>query len=776
MRSRFEETLSVLAIAAVAAFASPAVLAQEAGLEEVVVTARYRSESAQDVPIALSVIGSDRLDASGTSTLAQATTLAPSTLFISSNPRNTSITIRGFGSAYGLTNDGLEPGVGIYIDQVYHPRPSASTFDLVDVERVEILRGPQGTLYGKNTTAGALNVATRLPTFEPESQLEVSGGDYGFLQGKGYVSGPIKGDTIAGKISVVSTRRDGTLWNEVTRDDINETNNLAVNGQLLFEPSDGTRVRLIAEFHEQEANCCTQLFVRVGDTLRPAAREFDALAAGLGYEPPSRDPYDRVADINSGARADQKLGGLTAIADWEVAGGTLTSVSSWRFWDWRPENDRDYTGLSILTASVNPSDQRQASQEVRFASSVGEKVDYIVGAYAFHQTIDTNGLQGYGADAAYWLLNPSANAPSELLDGYESRFSADSTVDSYALFAQVNWHVTDRLTLTPGLRYTEDRKDAVYDQTAAGGLVTTDPALIALKDSIVRSQFYQVDYSDGSASGTLNAAFNVTDDIMLYGTYSAGYKSGGINLAGIPNDAAGNPSLLNALVRPEDVSHFEIGLKSQFLSRALAANVALFDTQVEDYQANVVDVGPGALRGYLANIEEVRVQGLEADLTWSPTDSFTGYFSAAWNDGEYVSFANAPCPLELVGGPAVCDLSGRPLPALSDTVLGLGGELRKQSTIFGFPGETFFGFDASYRSEWYSDASVSQHTLIDGYGLLNLRAGFRSNGPWELVLWARNVLDEDYLQFVSVQSGNSGLVIGSPGDPRTVGVTLRAKF
>lgn len=274
--------------------------AQDAGLEEVVVTARYRTESAQEVPIALTVIGSDKLDTSGASTLAQASTLSPSTNYISSNPRNTSVTIRGFGSAYGLTNDGLEPGVGVYIDQVYHPRPSATTFDLVDVERVEILRGPQGTLYGKNTTAGALNVTTRAPSFTPERQLELSTGESGFVQGKGYITGPLS-ERIAGKLSLVTTRREGTISNAPTGSDINETNNFAVNGQLLFEPGDTAHVRLIAEFHEHEANCCTQVYVRVGETLRPAARQFEALAAGLGYTPPSRDPYERIADINSGA-------------------------------------------------------------------------------------------------------------------------------------------------------------------------------------------------------------------------------------------------------------------------------------------------------------------------------------------------------------------------------------------------------------------------------------------------------------------------------------------
>jgi iron complex outermembrane recepter protein len=725
------------------------------------------------VPIALSLIGEEKLEASGTSTLVQATALAPSTQYISSNPRNTSITIRGFGSAFGLTNDGLEPGAGIYIDQVYHPRPSAATFEMADVERVEILRGPQGTLYGKNTTAGALTVTTKLPTYDSQSNFEASAGDYGFAQVKGYASGPLVEDRIAGKISVVDTKREGTLYNDSTDRDVNETHNFAVKGELLFDPNDTLELRLITEIQQQRAYCCTQLFVRVGETLRPVARQFDAMAAALGYVPPSRDPFERIADVNDAVRADQRLGGVTAIADWHFSKGTLTSVTAWRYWDWRPQNDRDYVGLSISTASPNTSDQQQRSQELRFAGSVGENSDYIVGAYAFNQWIWTHGRQAYGSDAAYWLIN--ATVPRNLLDGYESRFDVHSSVQSTALFGQVNWRITDRLTLTPGLRYTDDHKDSVYDQITTGGLETSDPALINAKYSIVRPQYYAVDYDDGSASGQLTLSFEATDDLMLYMNVANGYKSGGINLAGIPNDAAGNPSLISALVKPEQVDHVELGIKSQFFSRALTVNLALFDTKVEQYQTNVVDSGPGALRGYLANIDEVSVKGLEADLTWNPTDWFSGYFSAAWNDGRYVSFANAPCPLELVGGPATCNLSGSPLPVLSDTVASLGGEYHRGVDRFG-GGEFFFGFDTSYRSKWYSDASVSQYGLIDGYGLLNLRAGFRSNGPWELSVWARNALDEDYLQFVSIQTGNSGLVVGVPGDPRAVGLTFKTDF
>ncbi len=744
------------------------------GEEEVMVTARYREERAQDVPIALSVLDSELLNATGTYSVSQIASLTPTVQFVSSNPRNTTINIRGFGSSFGLANDGLEPGVGVYIDQVYNPRPGTATFDLIDIDRIEILRGPQGTLFGKNTSAGAVNITTRGPTFEPESQMELSGGNFGFVQGKAAFSGPLYGDVLAGRISLVGTRRDGTIDNIPTDDDINEQNNVGIRSQLLYAPRADLSIRLIGDFSRQKANCCTQVFARVGTTQRAASRQYESMAATLGYEPPSRDPFDRKADINSGARADQKNGGATAIIDWDVAGGTLTSVSSWRFWEWRPLNDRDYTSLSILTASSNPSDQEQYSQELRFAGSYGSKVDYIAGVYAFTQSIETNGLQGYGEDAAFWLIGPSV--PANLLDGYQSNFIADSSVDSYAVFAQANWHLTDKLTLTPGLRYTYEQKDATYDQTVSGGLATNNPTLIARQRGIVRPQYYAAEFADDSVSGQVNLSYLLFENVMAYGTYARGFKSGGINLAGIPNDPQGNPALTTAVVGPEKVRTFEVGVKSEFPVVGLTLNLAAFHTTIKDYQTTVIDNGPGALRGYLANIDKVRNRGVEIDATWQPIDQFTGYASAAINDGEYVSFENAPCPLEQVGGADFCDLSGGALPGVSDYAVSTGGEYRWPVTLRAFGGEFYAGGDLSYRSSWYSDPSLSRFSRIDGNTVVNLRAGVRSNGPWDVYLWVRNVFDEEYFLLLSNQSGNSGLVTGIPADPRTYGITLRASF
>ncbi|WAC61047.1 TonB-dependent receptor [Brevundimonas sp. SL130] len=746
-----------------------------ASLGDIVVTARRRDERAQDVPIALTVVNEELLDRTGAYNVGQITQLAPSVQLLTSNPRNTAITIRGLGASYGLANDGLEQGVGIYVNQVYYGRPATATLDFVDLDRIEILRGPQGTLFGKNTTAGALNITTRDPSFTPEGQAELSFGDYGFLQAKATFSGPIVDDKVAARFSVVSTRRDGVLDNVTTGEKQNAQDSISLRGQLLFQPTDQLRVRLFADYADLTPECCTQVYVTAGQTLKPAAQQFAALAAGRGYTPASTNPYDRLADIDSGIQADQIHRGVSAIVDYDFGWATLTSVSAWRAWDWGPQNDRDYTALDITRQSANPSWQDQWSQELRLSSNGNHRIDWTGGLYAFHQAVETHGVTEYGADATYWLLSPSL--PDALLDGYTVFNDSRIETDSYAVFGQLTWNITDRLHLTPGLRYTYEEKSGTYAATTTGGLATTDATLISRRLGIARPQAYDAEISDDDLSGQAALSYDVSDDVLVYGSAARGYKSAGINMAGIPTLPNGQPSLTNAVVKPEVVTTYELGLKTQGFDRRVTANLAAYRTDVDDYQANVVDSGPGALRGYLANAEKVVIQGIELDAVARPNEHLDLYANVAWTDAKYDSFANGPCPLEQIGTSTVaCDLSGKDLPGVSPWAASAGGEVHGNGGFLGLPGQFYGGADASFRSTYNSDASVSRYTEIEGYTIVNLRAGFRADNGWEASVWVRNALDEDYLQFVSVQSGNSGLVIGNPGDPRTVGITLRARY
>jgi iron complex outermembrane receptor protein len=746
----------------------------DGSVEAVIVTARRRAEAAQDVPIALSVLSAATLEKTGTYNLAQVVQLAPSLYLGSFNPRNTTVNIRGLGNNLGVANDGLEAGVGLYIDQVYFSRPAASTFDLSDVDRVEVLRGPQGTLFGKNTTAGAINVTTWLPTFQPEGRLELSYGEYGFLQGKASIAGPIS-DTLAFRLSASSTRRDGLVENVRTGRDFNDLNNTAVRGQLLFKPSEKLSIRLVADWNRQETDCCVLVYAGLAPTLKPAALRYPALSAGLGYAPPSLDAFDRLTDINDEAHANQTLGGVSAVVDYDLGFATLTSVTAWRYWNWDPANDADFSRLSILDKSINADQQDQYSQEFRLASNRDGAVSWIVGGYAFRQAIDAQGLSQYGAQSAYWLLGPAQ--PAALLDGYQARFGASSSTNSYAAFGQLTWKVTDRLSITPGLRYTYEEKDAAFVQVVSGGLASPTPSQQALKFAIARPQAYKAHDSDGKLSGQINVAWQHTPDLLVYANYARGYKSGGLNLSGLPIDAAGNPVLARAVISPEKTDAWEAGFKSQLFDRRLIFNAAAFWSETTDYQANVVDTAGGALRQFLDNIPKVRSRGLELDTRLAPVGGFSAYASAAFTDAEYVTYANGPCPLELIGTVTrACDLSGRPLPGVSKYVVSAGAEYRRAAHVLGLDGEAYAGADWNWRTGFYSNASDSAYSRIPSYGLLNLRAGFRADDRWEAFAWVKNAGDEKYFQYISGLVGNTGALMGNPGDPRTVGVTLRAWY
>ena len=762
--------------ASVAAASATAASGAPERVDELIVTARRRAESAQAVPIALSVLTADALERTGANNVTQLTAVVPSVQVLSTNPRNTAITIRGLGASYGLANDGLEQGVGVYVDQVYNARPAVATFDFVDIERIEVLRGPQGTLFGKNTTAGALNITTRDATFTPEAQAELSFGDHNFLQGKATVAGPLYGDVLAGRLSIVGTQRDGLIDNLTTRTEQNSQKNIAFRGQLLFKPNEKLTVRLYGDYSRQEPECCTQLYFTYGKTLKPAAQQYPALAAGRGYAAPSLNPYDRLADVDGAIGASQTMQGASAVVDYDFGPATLTSITAYRDWKWEPENDRDYTALDIVRQSANPSWQDQFSQELRLSSNGSHTIDWVAGLYYFDQNVTTHGVTEYGRDASYWLL-PTTNTTAALLDGY--KVFNDSSIDtkSYAAFGQFTWNITDRFRITPGLRYTYEKKAGFYNATTTGGLATTDATLLSRRLGIARPQFYDAKDSDGSLSGQIAIAYDLTADVHAYATLARGYKSGGINMAGIPTTAAGLPALAAAVVAPEKLTTYELGLKTQLFERLVTANVAAYYTTVSDFQANVVDSGPGALRGYLANVEKVKVKGAEFDLVTRSIGGFIGYANLAWTDGEYTSFRNGPCPLERIGtATAACDLSGRELPGVSRWAGSAGVEYRRPASFGAVDGDVYVGLDGTYRSSYYADAATSDYARIKGYEVFNLRIGFKSAKTWEAFVFAKNLFNKDYMQLLTIQTGNSGLVIGTPGDQRTVGVTLRARY
>jgi iron complex outermembrane receptor protein len=742
--------------------------------ESVVVTARRVEETAQEVPIPLSVVDGRLAADTGAFNVNRLKELIPTVQFYSTNPRNSSINIRGLGAPFGLTNDGLEPGVGLYIDGVFYSRPASATLDFLDVDRIEVLRGPQGTLFGKNTTAGAINVTTRKPSFTRATDLELNVGDLGFVQAKVSATGPL-GKKAAGRLSFSGTQRDGTVYNTKTRDEVNDLDNLGLRGQVLIAPSDNLALTVTVDHTRQRPEGYTQVVAGVAPTLRPANRQYPQIAADLGYTAPSFNAFDRVTDVDTPLRSYQDLGGTSANLEWKLGKGQITSTSAWRYWNWNPSSDRDFIGLPITTISAAPSKQRQLTQEVRWAGDLSARTNLVVGAFAFHQSIasDPSFTQEQGSAAARFLLAPSANASTPgLLDGYGYHQFVDYGNTSAALFGELTWTVTGRLRVLPGIRVNYDRKNVDFDQQVYGGLQTSDPALIALQQSVLAPQAYSADVSDANQSGHVTVDYKLTGRVNAYATYATGFKSVGLNLNGLPTDAANKPVLSAAAVKPEDTRNVEVGLKTTPV-RGVTANLTAYDTEIKNFQAQVTNGNVGVIRGYLANAEKVRVRGAEFDGSAQVRGGLTLYGAVAYSDGRYVTFTDAPPALENTGGPQFEDISGSVLPGISKWASSAGAEYSRSVTAFGRAGRGFIGLDTSYRSLFSSSATYSRYLVVPGYGLVNARAGFRAARGWTVTVWSRNLFNKDYYELLTAAPGNTGLYVGQPGEPRTVGLTLR---
>ncbi|OXA73643.1 TonB-dependent receptor [Flavobacterium aquidurense] len=749
-------------------------LKEENELIEVVVSSRRRIEKVQDVPIAISVITGKQAEQTGAFNVNRIKELVPSVQLYSSNPRNTGINIRSLGSPFGLTNDGIDPGVGFYVDGVYFARPAATTLDFIDVEQIEVLRGPQGSLFGKNTTSGAFNITTRKPSFTSGADFELSYGNYAFLQAKASVTGAL-GKKVAGRLSFSGTQRDGLIDNVATGRPTNSLNNQGIRGQLLWTPTTNTNIILAADITTQRPDGYAQVVAGVAPTQRAAYRQFDAIIKDLNYQLPSLNAFDRKIDHDTPWRSGQDMGGISLNVDTKIGSGTLTSTTAWRFWNWDPSNDRDFTGLQVLAKSQNPTRQTQFTQEVRYAGQLTSKISGVVGVFFIDQTSQTNGTEESGN--AQWRFAQSSTSPlwktPGLFEGYGIKTDARIRSSSAAVFGQLDWAITDRLHVLPGLRYNFDKKDADYSRTTYGGLQTTDPALLALKKSVYSDQAFDSSTDNTDFSGNITISFKASDKINAYATYAKSYKPVGVNVAGLPTDSKGLPLLDLAVIKPEKVNHYEIGVKTSPFRNSVF-NLAFFNTDIKDFQTNVQAAELGVNRGYLANADKVRVRGAELDASFVISQHLTINGAATYTDGKYIKFTNAPLPLEETGAPvAFKDVSGTELPGASKWAGSLGGELSDQAKFFGNSGKIFLALDSYARSEFSSSPSASKYLVVPGYAIFNARLGFRTAQGLSVHFWGRNLLNKDYYEQLLPAGGNTGQYAGVIGDQRTYGVTLK---
>lgn len=756
------------------------VLVEDDLLSEIVVTSRRRKELLQDVPIPISVVGGAQIDQAGAFNVNYVKQFVPSLQLYTSNPRNTGVNIRGIGSSFGLTNDGLDPGVGFYVDGVYNARPAAATLDFIDIESIEVLRGPQGTLFGKNTAAGAINITTRRPTFTPQAAFETSFGNYGYIQAKATVSGPLS-KQFAARVSFSGTQRNGLVDNIVTQRATNDINNLGGHAQLLFKPSDNINFLLSGDISDQKPDGYAQVVAGVVTTKRAAYRQFNNIIADLGYSLPTLNAFDRKIDHDTPWRSGNQLGGVSLNADFKVGPGTLTSTTAWRYWIWRPSNDRDFTGLPVLAKSQNNSNQHQWSQEVRYAGDLAKNLTGVVGLFFLDQLATVDGLEQAGA--AQWRFaqsntNTALWKTPGLFEGYGIYTDASIKSQSAAVFANVDWQIVEGLHLQPGIRYNLDKKDVYYNRVAKGGLDTTDPALLALKNGLYSSQFYTANANERNFTYVITASYRPNKQINAFATYSTAFKPVGVNVAGLPtiNNA---PALDLAVIKPEHTKHYEFGIKAT-PSNNFILNLTFHNSDIKDYQTNVQSPELGVNRGYIATAEKVNVKGVELDGSIQASQHFSFYGNVAYTNAKYVKFTNAPLPLEETGltnaaGQQVAfkDISGAILPGVSKWAGAAGAEFTTNSKFVSDNTKFFLAVDESFRSSFSSSPTPSAYLNIAGYSLVNVRTGFRATKGVSAYVWVRNAFNQNYFEQLLPAGGNAGQYAGVLGDQRTYGVTLR---
>ncbi|HBO6274831.1 TPA: TonB-dependent receptor [Pseudomonas aeruginosa] len=734
----------------------------DTALGKVTVTARRREEDSQKVPTPITVLGGETLEAQCISRVQDLQQVLPSVNVAYIHARQSSVAVRGIGN--NPASDGLEGSAGIYLDNVYLGRPGMAVFDLLDIEQLELLRGPQGTLFGKNTTAGVLNISTRAPTFTAERTVEVSGGQDGYFQGRGTVSGPL-GETLAGRLSAYRTRDDGYIKNIHDDNYLNGGERQGARGQLLFEPNEDFSLRWIADYNEEDSSNGSMV-------VYGGAERFWQRAALVGASP-LRDPQRRKVNINGRQHVSVHQGGSSLEANWNLAGGyRLTSISAYRYWHFTPANDEQLNVSAINDTGVEVHD-RQFSQEIRLASPTGGAFDYVVGAYAFRQNLGNKTFTSYGPLADLYLLGANLGA---LNDTY-SKANGKIETDSFALFAQGTWHLTERLDFTAGLRGTYEEKNAKVERFAPLG----GAAVGGVGAAVRNGQLGAYDSGDLSQynfapSALLSLSYQFSDDLLGYASLSHGEKSGGVNLAVGSAPSAGADSLL---VGPERANDAELGLKSTLFDRRLLLNANLFWTGIHGYQATTLYQAPGStqLVQVLANAGSVRSRGLEFEATALPLRGLTLNFNGSYNDVTYLSFKDAPCPAEVStrpGAPSSCDLTGQRVVGASKWIANLNGEYQwRLDDRF----QPYVSASYAYRSAAEGTLDNSDLSKIDGYALVNLAAGLRSDlgdGQLDTSVWLKNAFDKDY--YLSAFASINGSYTASVGQPRTLGVSLRYDF
>lgn len=698
-------------------------------LEEVIVTAQKRTENIQEVPISITAFSGEFLEENGIQRVSQVAHITPNfSIAGSTQPSNSRIQIRGIGAA---GNNAIESSVGVFIDGVYYPRPGSTIGLLQDISSFEVLRGPQGTLFGRNTVAGAMNITTRNPSQETEGAIELGYGAYDLYEVGGSFNAALS-DSVAGRIAFMYADRDGYGDNLLTGEEYGARDDLVVRGKLQFEVSDQLSVLVTADHAKINAE-------GIGSEVLNATSNpvFEARNAALyGASPVTDDSYDwKVNQVVNDDHEDEQSG-VSVDINYEFANGTqLRSITAARTWE-ATYTDGDVNIARELIPGTTDYDNETLSQELQLTSPGGETVDWLAGVYYYEEEYDIDLVRDAGeafcAPTIAAIAGPQFGAiclagPQE--GATTNAFTQE--LESLAVFGQATWNVNDALSTTLGLRWTDDEKDgdyvAVVNNLAAG--------LFAANENAVG-----MERNDSKTTWFGNVSWNASDDLMLFATASTGYKSGGFNSQSGGSVPLGDRRIFS----PEETTNYELGVKSTLLDGTMTANATLYRMDIDDFQDRAFD----GLSFVVLNAGEVRQQGIEVDINWVPIEPLRIVAGMGYLDSEYLSFRTAP---GLPGGPPQ-DLTGErrnfspewQTSVTADWTQPLGNGL-----------QWFVGTSWSWLDEQNVGTSSNNdpQAMQDAYSIVNARLGLRSAaGDWEIALFGNNLTEEDFCQTIFDQA------------------------
>lgn len=736
-----------------------------------VVSARRREEAVQEVPAPLSLLDGRLLERQGIYQVQDLPRLLPGLNANFFHARESSLAIRGIGN--NTANDGLQGSVGLYLDNVYLGRPGQLAVDLLDLERVELLRGPQGTLFGKNTSAGVLSVNTREPIFANAQQFDLSTGSRNYRQFKAMINALVA-DGNALRLSAYATHDDGWLKNLRDGEMLNGIDRQGMRLQWLLAGGEGTRVRTIVEHHRDDSSTGTLLPYAYGPlnwgaaagnlplgTPGSNATTYGQLAAAFGAGGPVRarpSAYEVSLDGRQRARAWQSAVSVDVTRN--LGEHRLTSISAWRDWHFSPDNDTDNTSLAAVTGGFDV-DERQFSQEFRLASPKYASHDYLLGGFFLHQDV---------ASRNEFLTGPNALAIASVPNNAVLSGAGRMQINSAALFGQMTRRFGEQFELLAGLRFNHERQRATVTQHAVSPAFPVSPLFMRYDSGPLRAL-------ENSLSSQLTVSWRPRDAWLVYLSHARGEKSGGFNLNGAlsPGSVLGNAALR---VRPERAASFELGLRHASDDGRFSVSGNLFDSRVSDYQAITNTTWNGTYISYLGNVGDLTSRGVELELAYQPADRLDARASLAYTDARFDN-GRAPTPAEVFNGSGGTADSGYGKGTRSIAGNRVNGSSRWSAALalhYRFPstfGEQYVNASYAWRSMAYGDINNSVYSRLPAYGLVNLATGWRFGGRgrhWEISLWARNLLDKRY--YLALVGGQNGY-FASAGQPRTLGLSVQ---